>query len=311
MSLGLTAHHFGRNPSGATPTWHYGMHMVPCLRVKLSLPLAALVLFAAAPVLAQPDPAEPPPPVAEPSPVPLDEPAPSELESTAAEPAPAPVGAPPPASYPLEGEAPLPTATDPTSDIRRHDGFYLRIGLGIGALSLNRSTKNTSASTDVAYSGDSTIRGPAGVGEISIGGTVANGLVLCGSVLNHEHTGATLERDEGADVDLNTSLSFGLVGMGIHYFPDERGGWHFGGTLGLAYALADVSASRFERLGGVGIGASLAGGHDWWISDQWALGVLGRITAARLQGEATSGGATAEESDTAGAIAVMFSVLHH
>jgi hypothetical protein len=277
--------------------------MIPFFRVKLSLTFAALISFAALPALAQPEPPEPPeppPPAEEPPPIPLAEPEP-----------PAPVGAPPPASYPLEGEGPPPTATDPTSDIRRHDGFYLRIGLGIAALSLDRSTETTSPSTDVAYSGDSQIKGGAGVAEISIGGTVADGLVLCGTALQHEHTDATLERETGADIELKTSLSFGLVGMGIHYFPDDRGGWHVGGTLGFAYALANVSASRFERLGGVGIGASLAGGYDWWVSDQWALGAIGRFTAAFLQGEQTAGGVTGEESDLAGAIAVMFSVLHH
>lgn len=219
-------------------------------------------------------------------------------------------GAPPPASYPVEGEAPPPVATAPESDTRRHDGFYLRLGLGLGVLSLKRDT-TTSTPGDAAYTGESVIQGGAGVGEISIGGTVGSGIVLCGTLLNHELADATLERDEGDDVDLGSSLSFGLVGMGVHYYPDERGGFHFGGTLGLAYAVADVSQSRFERLGGVGFGGSLATGYDWWVADQWALGVIGRFTGARLHGEATDAGVTAEEDDTAGAIAVMFSVLHH
>jgi hypothetical protein len=99
--------------------------------------------------------------------------------------------------------------------------------------------------------------------------------------------------------------------MGAHYFPDPVGGFHIGGTLGLAYAIADVPQSTFERLGGYGLGVSLAAGYDWWVADQWALGVLGRATGARMAGEVTNEGSTAEESDTAAAFAVMFSVLYH
>lgn len=224
---------------------------------------------------------------------------------------PAPAGAPPPPSYPIEGAAPAPTATDPRGDDRRHDGFYLRFGVGLGWLSLKRDTETTTVGTDVAFSGESTIRGGVGVGEISIGGTVGTGIVLCGTLLGHELADATLEREDGDDVELGEALSLGLIGMGIHYFPDEYGGFHVGGTAGLAYAVADAPASRFERLGGVGLGVSLATGYDWWIGDQWALGVIGRFTGARVHGEATDDGVTAEEDDTAAAFAVMFSVLHH
>jgi hypothetical protein len=283
--------------------------MIPCPRVKLVLVFLAVATLAA-PALAQPEAGDPAPPGAEPAPVAPDEPAAEPPpEPSSVEPAPPPAGAPPPASYPLEAEGPPPTATDPTSDIRRHDGFYARIALGIGLLALRRDS--SSPSTDAAYGGESEVKGVAGVTEISIGGTVADGLVLCGSLLGHALRDATLEREGRADLETKRALSFGMVGMGVHYFPDDRGGFHAGGTLGLAYAVAEVSASRFERIGGAGIGASLASGYDWWVSDQWALGVIGRLTVARLQGEVAAGGVTAQETDMAGAFGVMFSVLHH
>jgi hypothetical protein len=226
------------------------------------------------------------------------------------EPAPQPRGAPPPASYPIEGEPPPPpSALDPTGDERRHDGFYLRIGIGFGWLVLNRDAEATAG--DAVYTGESRIRGAAGMGEISIGGTVGSGLVLCGTLLGHEHREATLERQEGPDIEMRAGLSFGMIGMGGHYFPDERGGFHVGGTLGLAYAVAAAHHSKFGTLGGTGIGLSLASGYDWWVADQWALGVLGRISVARLRGEVTSEGITGKEDDTAAALGVMFSVLHH
>jgi hypothetical protein len=230
---------------------------------------------------------------------------------------PPPVSQPPPAAGPPPPpatEPPPPEFADPSA--RRHDGFYLRFGIGIGGLSMQRKGElSTSGTTGTsAYEGDSSIAGGGGAFELSIGGTVASGLVICGTLFGQNVNEPELvsDDDQFPDTELGSNLSFGLIGPGIHWYPDAEGGFHFGGTLGLAYAVAETpSGSRFEHIGGVGGGVSLAVGYDFWIADQWSLGVMGRFTGAGVSGEAEEGGVTGKEEDSISAFALMFTALHH
>jgi hypothetical protein len=164
------------------------------------------------------------------------------------------------------------------------------------------------------YNNDSTVKGPGGAFELSIGGTVGSGLVICGTLFAQSVRDPKVEPDDDTlpDADLESDLSFGLIGPGLHWYPDPTGGFHFGGTLGLAYAFAkSPENSPFKNIGGVGGGLSLAIGYDFWISDQWSLGAMARLTGATLHGETTESGLTGKEDDKVSAFALMFTALYH
>src|SRR5262245_52353317 len=118
---------------------------------------------------------------------------------------------------------------------REHDGFFLRVALGGSGLSMKRegSLRLGSAGTGT---GSSEISGGAGVGELSIGGAIAKGLVLSGTLLAHSHSEPTLDVEGGGTIALDGPLTFAVVGASLEYFPDPRGGFHFGGTIGVAGA---------------------------------------------------------------------------
>lgn len=193
----------------------------------------------------------------------------------------------------------------------RHDSFYLRMSLGVNAATLNRSVE-ADASGVLGYEGDSEISGGALSSELSIGGTVARGLVLAGSLYWGGVFDATIERDDGSEGELEGSLHFSMIGITLDYYIDETGGFHLGGTLGPALAWARLpDGSRFDFIGGRGGGIAFNIGYDWWVGQEWSLGILGRILGAALTGEDSEGGITASEDDGYGSLSLLFTAVYH
>jgi hypothetical protein len=55
----------------------------------------------------------------------------------------------------------------------------------------------------------------------------------------------------------------------------------------------------------------LTAGYDWWIGEQWSLGVLTRLTMAGVEDRAVRPGAIYGEKDGVGALSVALSILYH
>jgi hypothetical protein len=196
-----------------------------------------------------------------------------------------------------------------------HDGFYLRFSLGAGGLSMQREAKGT-AQSELVYSGDSSIDGGTTTGELSIGGTPGGGFVIAGTLLTYNVPNPTLENDSGGEAELGGPLQVIVIGPSVDWFPNPNGGFHFGGTLGLAAAAADTpSGNDFEHIGGGGAAISLQVGYDWWIGEEWSLGAQGRFTAAGVKGEDTANisgvDVTGEETSSISAFTLAITLLHH
>ncbi len=278
--------------------------------MKLFLPTLLASLLLAPRTFAQGEPPPPPPPVGEAIPPPPPPPPAATPAAPTPAPAPAPATA---AAAPTEQyayPAPPPAAEDTT--VHNHDSFYLRLALGFGGMVMDRDGSGENAVTGGAFNGKSKIQGGGSASELSIGGTIASGFVLCGTLYTQTVFDAKLEPESGSDVGLGGNLNFLLLGIGVDWFPDPKGGFHFGGTLGVAAAVAQTpDNSLFDNLGGAGGALSLEVGYDFWIADQWSLGPMLRITGASLHGEDSVGNVTAKEDDTIRAASLMFSGLFH
>jgi hypothetical protein len=196
-----------------------------------------------------------------------------------------------------------------------HNGFYMRFSLGAGGLSMQREAKGTAAS-ELVYSGDSSIKGGATTFELSIGGTPGGGLAIAGTLLTYRVPEPTLENDSGGEADLGGPLDFVVLGPSVDWFPNPNGGFHFGGTIGVAVAVADTpSGNAFDHIGGGGGALSLQVGYDWWIGEEWSLGVQGRFTAAGVKGEDTANisgvEVKGEETSSISAFTIAITLLHH
>jgi hypothetical protein len=196
-----------------------------------------------------------------------------------------------------------------------HNGFYFRFSLGAGGLSMQRDAKGT-AESELVYSGESSINGGGTTGELSFGGTPGGGLAIAGTILTYNVPEPTLENDSGGEAELGGALQVFVLGASADWFPNPNGGFHFGGTLGVGAASADTpSGNNFDHIGGGGGALSLQLGYDWWIGEEWSLGVQGRFTALALKGEdtATIGGVEVkgEETSSVSALTIAITLLYH
>jgi hypothetical protein len=188
-----------------------------------------------------------------------------------------------------------------------HDGFQFRGGIGAGYLSLGVKADGVP---------DSNIHGASGSLALYFGGTVGRGLVMGGFTSVAAVAGPKLSVN-GKDVgsaSSDVSLNFFMIGPYVNWYPDPTTGFHLLGEL--AFAAANVSDGNGNKSatptgGAIGFGV----GYDWWVSDEWSLGVLGRLNVASLKYEdsasacvgGTCASASYKETDTVVSPAVLFS----
>lgn len=171
-----------------------------------------------------------------------------------------------------------PALADDTDEAARtgvhyHDGFYLRIGTGFGGYSEAITAEDADESTQVA--------GMASASELALGGAVRPGLVVGGgfwtsSVLASERT---VDGMAPPDDVIGGSGNFTLVGPFVDWYFDPGRGLHLQGAVGFAtvrgydFPEAEDNPDAVSAGGGLMIGF----GYDWWVSEQWSFGILGRI----------------------------------
>lgn len=207
----------------------------------------------------------------------------------------APVAAaPPPVQYvavPIEmapgfgAEEPPPPPerkVDPAT-IHRHDGFFLRMGIGAGYL------WNTMKEPNFEYK----VRGTVVPLEILIGGSLIPGLVAGGGLWIAP--GAQL-RTEGSGADTTAAsdlqMTFYQLGPFVDYYIDPTQGFHvlLAATLaGFQMSLKDsvnttLSPSRnFNPIRADGFAVTGGVGQEFWIGNQWSVGGMLRLTYATLE----------------------------
>lgn len=201
----------------------------------------------------------------------------------------------------LAALATLGLASIASAEPELHDGFFLQLELGPGYVSMPGTTESGSSSVDVS------IKGVAGMGGLLIGGTPSDGLVIGGATQGHYVSSPTVEVD-GTEVDTDDALSLGVIGPFVQFYPDPAAGLNLRLLAGFASASgtdddADESATGFGLVAAVG--------HDWWVGEEWSLGVAGRFTYANLKYESEIGDVTITQKYNAIAPGVLFTVTYH
>lgn len=196
---------------------------------------------------------------------------------------------------------PMDAPEPPDASIRRHDGFYLRLGIGIGVVGGTYEPDEGGDKADVS--------GGGGASEIALGGTLGSGFVLGGGIWGMGTLATTYETDAGtADAK---ALNLGMLGPFIDFYFDERSGGH----LTFAIGFAGVQQAEGEDLpdgaqfAGGGFGALVGGGYEWWVGEQWSIGVIARVQYASVATKT-------EELEIEGTMsllspAILFGVTYH
>jgi hypothetical protein len=182
--------------------------------------------------------------------------------TTTQSPSPPPAAAPPAPPPPPKAAEPRPT----------RQGFYLRVGLGIGLRSDGISGGTTGTVSGIGFAG-----------EFGFGWTLLPGFVVGGALYSDLASSPTFKGDNGVKQDLGSAHLTMLGAMADWYVRPHESGFHFQAALTFAvvaidYINAGVSAGRDAS----GIGAILGVGYEWPIAAEWGLGVLGRLSLASL-----------------------------
>ena len=185
--------------------------------------------------------------------------------------------------------APLPEPKPP--GVHEHDGFYAHFGLGFGGYtdaltSEDRVNPQTGATEDV----DGVITGFATVSEVAVGGTVGRGFVLgLGIYSTSVYVTTFTPRDEDEEILAPTEFqrpeNFALAGIFGDWYFNPRRGLHLQLALGFATLTGlnpESPRGVRDRDPAIGGGLMLGIGHEWWVGEQWGVGVLGRLTAGVL-----------------------------
>ncbi|MEZ4220234.1 MAG: autotransporter outer membrane beta-barrel domain-containing protein [Polyangiaceae bacterium] len=234
--------------------------------------------------------------------------------------APPPAGsAPPPAGYappaygqpgygpgygsPPYGEPPLPP---PEPGVHLHDGFYLRLGLGVGYGNVNSTGTAGSSDVEVTYKGF----GP--VYELLIGGTPGGGLVIGGGFVGQDISEPEIEVTVGSgsastQAPDNSALGVVVLGPFVDWFPDETGGAH----VGLIAGIGGIGVQDQNGDSATGFGAALFGGYDFWVGKQWSIGPEARVVYVSADRDSGSGTLQSSFDDKATSFELLFTALLH
>jgi hypothetical protein len=189
---------------------------------------------------------------------------------------------PPPGPPPAQPPPAQPDASEPPG-AHTHDGFHLRLGVGYGYMTTTESPI------------EAKIKGPGSAWLLTIGGTPVPGLVIGGTLYTHIQPKPTYEF--GGQSGESSKAVF-LLGIGpmVDFYPDPKGGLHFGGTL----LYSSLNAVNYTSSG---YGAGLFGGYDFFFSNQWSVGPLLQAVYSKTSKDPVT--------DSTASIALLITVTDH
>ncbi len=195
-----------------------------------------------------------------------------------------PPGYPPPGSYPYPYPYayPYPTAYPPPAPppasapgARAHDGGYIRLQLGGGWSGLT----GTAGSQTVSYDGGGAAFSAA------FGYSFTQHLVVYGEFFIAGPETASLKMN-GMSIDTGGStLSDDVSGLGL------GAAYYFGPNAFAAASLLDATVEIMDASENTlatsnrGVGLELLFGKEWWVSDNWGLGVCAQAIFASMKGK--------------------------
>jgi hypothetical protein len=198
---------------------------------------------------------------------------------------------------------PLPAAVQ-RAGYHVHDGFYLRLGAGLGAGSASVSSDDRGVPSFEI--------GGAGLAlNLWIGGTPWRGVAI-GGLASLQGIGESNTVVEDRETDLGMDGGTLLLGPFIDAFPDPQRGLHVGGSVALAFLGARGDSQALEDLdvvdyNGGGLGASAWVGYMGFVGAEWSMGGLLQLTAFAT-GEKKDG---VERRGSGYELSLSFSALYH
>jgi hypothetical protein len=178
------------------------------------------------------------------------------------------------------------------SGYHAHDGFFMRLSLGGGGVSASKSGEK--------YSGGSVAFGAA------FGGAIAHNLILYGEVFGHSahEPKHTVGKNSGTERGLD--LGVAGIGPGVAYYFMPLNLYLSGTLLLQQVSLSDSNNSNSSAdITKVGLAGNLMVGKDWWVSDNWGLGVAAQLLLGSAKDRYT------DSNWSTAAVALMFTATYN
>ena len=158
------------------------------------------------------------------------------------------------------------TAQNAPRGFHMHDGFYLSLtgGPAFGPITLN--------ATGVSFKKQE-YSGAGFQFEFKIGGVVSEeaNLILSFDLISQTISGPTISQD-GVSATTTSDISAGdvIYGVGLtkYFMPSNI---FVSATAGIGYFAIGTTSAQAKSQNGFGF--QIKGGKEWWVSDNWALGV--------------------------------------
>lgn len=190
------------------------------------------------------------------------------------------------------------------ADPETHDGFQFRGTLGAGYLHDSESVDDPGGNELAAGS----VSGAAASFELFFGGTPLPGLVFGGFLSGMAAPGPSVKMNGVTfDSGSGTSLGLGSVGPYVDFYPNPQSGFHVLGNLGYAQVTFNDGNGTVDEATSSGFILGTGVGYDAFVSDEWGLGVLGRLSYAWTGHESVG----LKVHDNVLALGVSFSVTYH
>jgi hypothetical protein len=227
--------------------------------------------------------------------LPVETPAPAPAPTPTPTPTPAPAATePPPPQYQTLGKPEREEAEgdwDPWEHVRgnRHEGFFLRLSLGMGGGVIGGDAHVTRGS-EVSASG-------LGMAlDIAIGGALVENLILNADIFRAVLFNPSIEEDgntigdsdiEGDADDIGDAIGVGqdvsLAGLGIgltyYIMPINL---YLSGSIGLGQAVFEGDRGDVEG-SDLGLGLNLMVGKEWWVGADWGIGLAGQFVYVAVE----------------------------
>jgi hypothetical protein len=216
-------------------------------------------------------------------------------------------------------DAPAQTAYYRLADRTRyhHDGLYFRFALGIGAghdsAKSDRLLPTQRLLLD-AQPFEGSGGGFAGVTELAMGFTPGPGIVVGVGAYTVTIPKPTLSMKDTTTGDYEYRVSqLSVIGPLVDWYFNPTGGFHAQASPGVATYVAGAAEPKLEGAQAqahtsVGFGFMLGVGYEWWIGQQWSMGLLGRFVYGTTKGNDDRG---VQWSHASYAPAVLISATYH
>ncbi len=145
---------------------------------------------------------------------------------------------------------------------RTHDGFYLRLQIGVGYMSAERD--------GFKFSGDAFSLGAA------VGVIVVPNLAVFGTFLWNEARNPSAN-EYGSQMTLNGSLTTESFGGGLAYYLEPVNLYAAAAALANSALIVDAGNAKVGSANR-GLGFEIMVGKEWWVGREWGLGVAGEAT---------------------------------